>query len=509
MVATLAIALFSASAMAQFDGPAPLAWRWAQPTSVAPGGPPVVSGDTVFVAVGARMYALDIASGTQKWRYPAADPLPANFRRGAVLTGTTLIGAADNKTIYAVNTENGTLRWQYSAIDAITSEIMTDGKVAVFQLGDNSFSAVDVETGKQAWASPLVIADGVMGFPIVFRDKLIICTQAYHMLGIDLDSKRTSWNTGFTELAPDVKPAIFGDLLVVNSGDYIIAVNGNGGGARWQRNAGEPLSSSPAVSAEGVFAVTRDGKALSFDSTGKRMMKTGLDLESTLAAAPTALGRYALVPTLNGSLNLIDFKAGSVIWNYIIRPLPGTAFAAPPPGGGAAGGGSQPTPAGPPTFVTVAGPAVLAGTTLLVTARDGSLLAFDKSAGVDLTPPSVRMAFPNPGDQVNPGPPFALFFRVEDEASGVNLELASVTIDGVEVKSKITRDGVLSVQFGGSSGNSPMSDGRKVIIVKVYDWMGNKNEAAFSITADSSVRMVAPPGASPAATPPGGRGGGG
>ncbi|HVL40028.1 MAG TPA: PQQ-binding-like beta-propeller repeat protein, partial [Fimbriimonadaceae bacterium] len=61
----LALALLGASAvaLAQFNGPAPLAWRWAQPTPVAPIGQPLVDGNTVIVAVGQRVHALDKDSG--------------------------------------------------------------------------------------------------------------------------------------------------------------------------------------------------------------------------------------------------------------------------------------------------------------------------------------------------------------------------------------------------------------------------------------------------------------
>ncbi|HRJ27240.1 MAG TPA: PQQ-binding-like beta-propeller repeat protein [Fimbriimonadaceae bacterium] len=501
----VAVALVATWAHAQFDGPAPLAWRWAQTSTVPPGGSPIISGDRVYVAVGSRMYSLDLATGNQVWRYPAADPLPANFRRGAVITQGLLIAGADNKMVYAADAATGVAKWQFTAPEPITSEVLADGPVAVVMFGDSQFQAIDVTSGVAAWREPLKIEDGVLGSPILFRNRLIVCTQSFEMLAIDLDTKRVAWRTRFSELGPDVKPTVFGDLIVVNSGDFVIAVNGNGGGVRWQRNAGTPLSSSPTVTAEGVFVVTRDGTGMSFDPSGRTMMRTPLDFQSSVAAPPVGIGRYALVPTLNGSINMVDIKAGSLIWNYIVRPLPGSTFA---PSASQPAGGSAAAPAGPPTFVTVAGSPVVSGDTMIVIARDGSILAFDKKNGVDLTPPTVRMLFPNPGDQVNPNPPFQLAFRVEDEASGVNFDLAKVTIDGIDYTSRITREGILTVQFGGSSNNPVLTDGRKTILVRVYDWMGNRNDFTFVVAADSSLRLSGPPSATPPAGG-GGRGGGG
>ncbi|RYG47582.1 hypothetical protein EON79_06930, partial [bacterium] len=62
-----AAALAAVSASAQFNGPAPLAWRFLQPTTVAPSGSPLVNGDNVYTSVGGRVFAIDRISGNLKW----------------------------------------------------------------------------------------------------------------------------------------------------------------------------------------------------------------------------------------------------------------------------------------------------------------------------------------------------------------------------------------------------------------------------------------------------------
>jgi hypothetical protein len=70
-------------AMAQFDGPAPLAWRWSQSTTVRPNGSPLVDGNLVYITVGQRMFALDKDTGNQKWKYPQVEPIPGYFPQRA------------------------------------------------------------------------------------------------------------------------------------------------------------------------------------------------------------------------------------------------------------------------------------------------------------------------------------------------------------------------------------------------------------------------------------------
>src|SRR5687767_7649302 len=82
----LAIGAFAAFVHADFDGPAPLAWRWVQPTSNSPVGSPTIQDGTVYAAVGSRIYALDKTSGNQKWKFPLVDPIEGSFKSTVILT---------------------------------------------------------------------------------------------------------------------------------------------------------------------------------------------------------------------------------------------------------------------------------------------------------------------------------------------------------------------------------------------------------------------------------------
>ncbi len=175
------------------------------------------------------------------------------------------------------------------------------------------------------------------------------------------------------------------------------------------------------------------------------------------------------------------------------------------PEGGGGGGGQE--AATRPVTIQAAGPAVLAGQTLLVPARDGSLLAFDKDLGVDLTAPRVALAFPNAGDQVS-GQRLELIFRIDDEATGVKADTLRVELDGKPLKHELTRDGFIIVRISPGGENRPLQDGRKNITVIVSDWIGNETRAMYSVTVDNSISSTVRP-ASGGTNPPGGGGVGG
>ena len=73
--------------------------------------------------------------------------------------------------------------------------------------------------------------------------------------------------------------------------------------------------------------------------------------------------------------------------------------------------------------------------------KDGSVSAFDKNLGVDLTPPSVKMAWPNAGDQVSGRAPMELIFLVNDDGSGINYDSLEFGINGQDYIPTIDKEG--------------------------------------------------------------------
>jgi outer membrane protein assembly factor BamB len=525
----LLAAALGAAASADFPGPAPLAWRWVQPTQVAPGGAPLVDGDTVYVAVGQRIYSLDKETGNRRWQYPLVDPIQGYFRSAPVLSDGILMAAADNKTIYAVDAATGSAKWQYLAPNAILGQPILVGKYLAFAMTDNTLMALDVATGAAIWQAPFRVFAGINSGMASLGNNLIYTTGSNEMIALDLVTQKAVWRQKFTQLGPEAVPVVYANNLYLSSGTFLISLNGASGTGRWQRNIGEPLAHPPAVSAEGIFVSTRDGKAFITDLNGQPKFRTGIELGSLPLTRPTALGGTFVQPTTNGALTLVNGE-GKVTWSYLIRPLPGSGTATTQPGGGMGFGGASGMggPGGPPggvggrgapgggqrgglpgggpgapsasaanapLTVQASGPATLAGNTLLILARDGSLLAFDRELGVDLTPPTVKMLFPNPGDQGASQPSMELIFRIEDEASGIDDKTLKIEVDGKTLEHEFGRDGIAVVRISSAGKNRPLTDGRKTFTVTVSDWMGNTSTTSYTLVIDNALRPLMRPAA--------------
>jgi outer membrane protein assembly factor BamB len=484
------------AAMAQnATGPMPVAWRWAESGSAVPSGAPLASGDTVYVGVGGRMYALDRRTGNQVWRYPLAEPLDSNFRTGLAMVGTTLVGSTDGRSVHAVDAATGKMVWQYNSEVPLVGTPVGAGASVVVGLSGGALMALNATTGQPAWEKAFAVGANLIPTLSAWQDNVIYMTSAGEIASLNVPTQRKNWSQRFSRLSSTSAAVVFGDALYVNSGNYVTAMRAVNGGKRWDQRVDGSLAFAPGVSENGVAVVSTDGKVYTFDSTGRPVFRAGIDLESQPVGAPSFVGSFVAVGTTNGSLNILDPRSGDTVFNYIVPPIVkgmkvtvggsggggGTGLAG---AGGASGGGGTEQEV---RYVPLAGPAVLVNGTLMALVRDGSLIAFDKQNGVDLTEPSVAMVWPNSGDQISSRPPMEFWFTVSDSGSGVRPDSLKVTINGQNYGYEWRREGYLIVKISSATRNKPLTDGRQEIVVTGSDWLGNTVEAKFAVTVDSAI----------------------
>lgn len=503
----------AAISSAQIDGPVPLAWRWSGSTSESPTGVPAFVGDTVVVGVGGRVFCLDRVLGNKKWQFPLLEPVPGNFITSPVVTEGLIIAAATNRTLYAIDAVTGEQKWSYLASGAIIGSPVVSGRYIMLNIDGTSIQAVSLD-GKPAFENPERVFDGIRGGLVPNGTNIIYTTGNYELFSLNVSTRQSNRLARLQALGSHYQPILSGSSLFVTAGSYLIAMNPSGG-SRWQRDLQDRVDFGPAISAENIVAVTENGKLFVFDvngtmrtrqikdEKGTRTENMVIDLGSRPVAGPSVIGNLFAVPTVNGAINLVDPAKGEVIWSFVIRPLTAGLKAA-----GAAGATTRNDEI---ISIPASGPAVVNGQSMYILAADGSLLAFDKNLGVDLTGPSIDMLWPQQGLQTGTSSdkgPLEMFFKISDEASGVNEKLVSVTVSGKPLEFTYGRDGILAVRIGVNEKNKPLNDGRAVFEVTATDWMGNKTVTQYSLTVDNNLMPVARPGGRPgeAGGPPGGGG---
>ncbi|MBX3112310.1 MAG: PQQ-binding-like beta-propeller repeat protein [Fimbriimonadaceae bacterium] len=524
--ALLLATVIAGAASAAFDGPAPVAWRWAESTTASPGGSPQVDSRAAYVAVGGYMYGIDRHSGNQLWRFPSGEPIAGVFRTGCVLANGVLVAISDDRQMYAVDVATGAKKWQVPLGDTVVATPVVAGDYVVVGTTRNDLYAYQLADGKPFWSKPYHLESVLHPYLAVWDKNVILSTADSSLIMVDVVAQKERWHRGLQRLSPGAF-TVSNDRVYVNSNSYLIAFRANTGGDVWQVNTGELLAGAPSASPDLVATVSRSGKLVTYRGNGRPVMPKGVDLYSPVAGAPIVIGNSVIAATKSGSVNLLDGQTGDLKWNFTIPPLFKGIKAAPQggrtgansgggpgfPGAGARGGSSTQEGEEIKAVPAVWTP-TLDGDSLFVLAGDGSMLLFDKRYGVDLTAPSATMAWPNAGDQICGLAPLEIVFKIEDWGVGVDPNSIKVTINGQEYSTEPMREGYVSVKVNAiNPRNKPLADGRATLVVHVTDWLGNVLDQKFSLTIDNSLKPLGSPkkpesttGGFPGA---GGKGGGG
>ncbi|HEY7036203.1 MAG TPA: PQQ-binding-like beta-propeller repeat protein, partial [Thermomicrobiales bacterium] len=245
---------------------------------------------TLYVGADAGVLALDVATGTERWRYAAggavSSRMPA-FADGVVYDGTT------DGNLNALNATDGSIVWQFKTDGGrFTTPTVADG--IVFQGNPDApvqrLYALDAKTGAERWR----FAAGV---------------QAY-------------------------AAAVGGGLAYVNAGDgAVYALDAATGQLRWRFATGAPnLGNGPALVGDTLYVAGEDGNLYALDASSGELRWQVTVGES--AIAPVITGGMVYFETVNGSLVAL-----------------GDASAA-PGGTTAVAGGEGATPAAPTTAAT-------------------------------------------------------------------------------------------------------------------------------------------------------------
>ena len=109
--------------------------------------------DTAYLAAGSQVYAIDVKSGSENWRYPDKANAKITFYTPPVLTpdGQLIVPSYDYK-LYSLNPKTGSENWIFSGSKnrLIGSPLVTE--TMIYQPSADGFIyAIDMN-GKQVWS---------------------------------------------------------------------------------------------------------------------------------------------------------------------------------------------------------------------------------------------------------------------------------------------------------------------------------------------------------------------
>jgi MYXO-CTERM domain-containing protein len=282
----------------------PLTMRWA----AAVGGhvltaPPLISGGTVFVAVtdladgdAGGVVAIDLATGTQRWRATTALPL----RGGIALADGTVIAPLVDGTVLGLDSSTGTVRWKQEISRGFPAQAG-----AIFAPPTTDFD--DVLVGHQRTLAAFTARSGDM----LWHDDPV----------------------------PEGENSQSASAVAIHQGIAVGTFNRAFGGViAWDRYTGKRLwglsdnttiaiNASPVMDNDSIYVVNGSDVVIALDHFGqvrwrKRLDPDGFEWGNATIGTPALAKDILVVPTLYRDLVGMNALTGAELWRFSGRPGP-------------------------------------------------------------------------------------------------------------------------------------------------------------------------------------------
>lgn len=284
--------------------------RWAFKTGDAVEGAPVVAAGTVYVgSFDKHLYALDLATGKQKWKVKIGPTKASPSVRG----DRVYVGNLDGK-FFCLAAADGKTVWEFETGGEITSGCNFHGDTILIGSHDSTLYCLD-GAGKKLWE---VKTDGpVNGSPVVVGDVTFVagCDSILHVL----DAK-TGKELGTVDLGGQAAAtaAVRGDFAYVGTmSNQVVGVDWKNKKKLWAFEAPkrqQPFYASAVVTEALVVAGSRDQKVYGLDrKTGNEVWN--FEADGMVDGSPVVVGDRVYVGSMSkdGTFYVLDLKTGKKV----------------------------------------------------------------------------------------------------------------------------------------------------------------------------------------------------
>ncbi|MCX8053481.1 MAG: PQQ-binding-like beta-propeller repeat protein [Armatimonadetes bacterium] len=445
-----------------------------------PASPIVVDG-TVYFACGDRVYAVELATGALKWKYPSGDMGLGGSVKGAPAyhKGSLFFGATD-ENLYCLDAKTGSFKWAYRVRGAIRCPPVVVDNMVYVGADDESLYAIEADTGERRWV--FTTRDDIAIGVAIGTGMAVISSMDGNMYGLTSSTGKLRWMFRLPVAPTSSSPLITEGMTVMAAGNSMYGLSVRSGQQKWHVSLKAEAAATPAAQGFDVFVPCRDKKIYAYMTGGRQPVPKWTqpaDLGAIPMSSPVVAGDTVWVTGSRGVVAAFSTVDGSLKWRYVIAPSPVTT-----PGALFCDAASSPT---------------IAEGALLVLTDDGVLHCFTSHAP-DNTPPALFAGSPANGSFMSGAPPIKISGVLYDIGSGVDFSTATIMLDGQPVEAKV--DIPSSTVYyetetgGGGKQATVLADGLHNIVVSAKDYAGNLMTKQWYIVTDSSLpppRRSAPP----------------
>jgi outer membrane protein assembly factor BamB len=277
--------------------------RWKYKSGPIKAAPAVRDGAVYVGDADGLFHCVDAAKGTKRWTFETG----AEITSGANFAGDAVLFASHDETLYCLK-RDGTLRWKFKTEGPVYGSLAVDDGRTFVAGCDSKLHVLDLEKGKQLAGVDL---GGQSGATAAVADgRLYVGTMTNQFEAIDWKKGEVAWTFQATRRAqPFYASAAVTDALVIagSRDNRVWALDRKAGKEVWSFATGAKVDASPVVAGDRVYAPSCDRNLYVLDlATGKQIQKIELD-DQILASPAVAAGRL-VIGTTKGTLYCLGAK---------------------------------------------------------------------------------------------------------------------------------------------------------------------------------------------------------
>jgi eukaryotic-like serine/threonine-protein kinase len=319
-----------------------------------------VTNNTGYLAYNQYIYAIDLTTGIQKWKFPAKSSKGESFYSAPILTSDgQLIAGSYNHVLYSINLATGQANaWSFKTQHRIIANPLATEQAIYVAVADGKLYALDTNL-KPIWKTPFTAKGAIWAQPAPdgVCNCIFVASMDHNLYAVDTQTGSVIWErdlggalVGTPTISPDGKlyigsfdsemytldaktgniigqpfktngwiwggPALsdghlyFGDL----KGNFYV-LNIQDGSASTSQLEGAIIS-TPLVISDTVYVTTEAGHLYTLDKTGK-VIKPAYTLKGKLQAPAIQYNDLVLITPVGSESYLIALDAtGKQVWAF-------------------------------------------------------------------------------------------------------------------------------------------------------------------------------------------------
>lgn len=265
---------------------------------------------TVYVGcLDGKLYAVDLASGRQRWEFPTELGFTAS---AAVRAEGVFIGDSDGR-FYCIHAKTGKPKWDFPTEAEINSSANFYRDRVLFGSQDGMLYCLKADSGEPAWAYES--QDMIQCSPAVADGRVFVagCDARLHVVDAEKGTRVAHVDIEAPTLCT---PAVRGRMaLMGTTGNAFFGVDWQAANVVWRCPIPGELRSSAAVTAEAAIVGSRDKRVYAIDIRRGEQRWT-FTTKGRVDSSPVVVGSRVFVGSADGRLYALDVSSGRELWHF-------------------------------------------------------------------------------------------------------------------------------------------------------------------------------------------------